>query len=77
MAALSGLGLMLAGSIALELRREDLSPVVLELEIFRCSCCKWAAILVPRVTQLFRVWCHLKEQQCGDERWLWLLHCLL
>lgn len=45
----------------LELLLEDLSPVVLELEIFRCSCCELGAILVPRVMQLFRVWCHLKE----------------
>ena len=68
MAAQSGLGLMLAGSIALELLLEDLSPVVLKLEIFRCSCCKLGVILVPGVTQLFRMCCHLKEHQCGDKR---------
>jgi len=67
-ASLSGLGLKMAGSIMVELLLEDLSPVVLEPEIFRCFCCKLGAILVLRVTQLFRMWCHLKELKCGDKR---------
>lgn len=74
---LSGLGLMLAGSIILELLLEDLSPVVLKLDIFRCSCCKLVAVLVLRVAQHFRMWFHLKVHQCGDKRWLWLLYCFL
>lgn len=76
MAALFGLGLMLVGLIVLEVLLEDLNTLELELEIFGCSYCKLGAILVPRVTRLFRMWCHLKEHQCGGRRLLWLLHCL-
>lgn len=47
---------------------QDLSPSVLELEIFRCSCCQLVGILVPRVKQLFSLWCPQREHQCGDKR---------